>query len=124
MPATKEPPVTNPHEGFEVFATDRQTNQPYHWRKLDQTPEAWAYQERINFHNDTGYSPGIMDRVRAAAENAFTSRRNPRMIYERLGAERKDSRGQPTGESTYENLPEFDRDNYIEVTVRIVRKPA
>lgn len=122
MPATKEPPVA--HEGFEVFATDRQTQKPYHWRQLEQTPEAWVYRERIDFHNDTGYSPAIMDRAAAAVQNAFFSRRNIRLIYERFGAERKDSKGQPTGESTYENLPEFDPENFIEVTVRIVRKPA
>lgn len=120
---------------FEVWQRDGDTKfekkgNPVRWRHFHHDPSEWVYHEKLNFWADSGYSTSIIERAQAMVANAFggvqradgsgTMRWDVR--YARLGPEGRDGRGQPTGESTYENLPPFDKDNVIEVIVRI-RKP-
>lgn len=94
---------------------------PCRWRYFSNDGE-WVYHERMNFWADSGYGQYIPERVAAMAKNAFFSLTNPRLMYDRLGPEARTSTGQPTGQSDYSLLPQFDPQNVIEVIVRI-RKP-
>jgi hypothetical protein len=116
--------ITAPEPELEVWTRDKATQNPDRWRKTIHTPGEFKYIERIDFHNDSGYSSALWERPLAMIKNACGW---PDMakVYATFGPERKTDKGQPTNESTYKLLPLFDGSNVIEITYSVKRtKPV